>query len=123
MIYIEFAEIPTSEMIELEDVEQIVVCRCRHMSTEAVIGWRVNGLPSGQFPDITTGSIDENGARVHTLTIPARSEYNGTQVVCVAAFLDGSLPESTPPAILVFITGLSESSTTTIAIITLHAIP
>ena len=47
--------------------------RRHHTSPEAIIGWRVNGLSFRQFPDITTGSINEDGAIVYTLTIPARS--------------------------------------------------
>ena len=78
------------------------VHRCRHTSQEAIIGWRVNASSPGLFPDITTGSINENGALVYTLTIPARSEYNGTVVVCVALFTDGTPPESTPPATVIF---------------------
>ena len=85
------------------------VHRCRHTSREAIIGWRVNGSLLGQFPDITTGSINENGALVYTLTIPARSEYNGTVVVCVALFTDGTPSESTPPATVIFSAGVLES--------------
>ena len=84
------------------------VYRCRHTSPQAIIGWRVNGSSLVQFPDITTGSIDENGALVYTLTIPARSEYNGTVVVCLALFTDGTPPESTPPATVTFIAGVPE---------------
>ena len=82
---------------------ETVTYRCCHTSPEAIIGWTVNGSSAGLFPDITTGSAGESGTIVFTLTIPARSEYNGTQVVCVAVFLDGSLTELTPPAILTFI--------------------
>ena len=35
-----------------------------------------------------------------TLTIIARPEYNGTEVVCVAVFFDGSRPELSPAALL-----------------------
>ena len=104
-----FAESPSSEIIELGSKIQ-VMCRCRHMSPEAVIGWRVNGSSVGQFPNITTSSNDENGARVYSLTIPARSEYNMTEVVCQALFTDGSPTESTPPATLIFTAGLFECS-------------
>ena len=80
------------------------VFRCQHQSAD-VISWRVNGSSVRQFPDITTGSINENGAIVYTLTIPARSEYNGTEVVCLALFIDGSPSEVTPTVILNIITG------------------
>ena len=94
--------------IEFESVEQ-AVCRCRHTSPEGIIGWRVNGSSFVQFPDITTGSINENGALVYTLTIPVWSEYNGTVVVCLALFTDGTPPESTPPATVAFSAGVLES--------------
>ena len=74
--------------------------RCRHQLIEAIVGWRVNGSQPTQFPDITKDSINENGSTLYTVTIPASSMYNGTEVVCVAAFIDGSPPEFTPPAIL-----------------------
>ena len=104
-----FAESPSSEIIELGSKIQ-VVCRCRHMSSEAVIGWRVNGSSVGQFPNIEIGSVIENGTRVYTLTIPVTLKYNMTEVVCVAIFTDGSTPESTPPATLIFTAGLFECS-------------
>ena len=81
------------------------VFRCRHLSTEADITWRVNGSSVRQFPDITTGSTNNNGAIVNILTIPATLDYNGTQAVCVAFFVNGSPPEVTPPAMLIIIRG------------------
>ena len=99
-----FAEVPSNETINLRSME-LVVFRCSHMSSEAIIVWLVNGSLGLYCPDITTGSISENGTPVYTLIIPARSEYNGTEVVCVAVFTDGSPTETTPPATLI-ITGL-----------------
>ncbi|MCG8621400.1 MAG: hypothetical protein MJE68_05270, partial [Proteobacteria bacterium] len=58
--------------------------RCRHTSSDAFISWRVSGSPSGQFPDIRSGSINEDGFIVNTLNIPAEPQYNGTVVECVA---------------------------------------
>ena len=46
---------------------------------------------------------DSNGTRIETLTIPAIPEYNGTEVVCVATFVDRSPDEVTPPANLIII--------------------
>ena len=63
-------------------------------------------MPSGHFPDITTGSVNETGTIVNTLTIPASVEYNGTEVECVVVFLDGSPNELTPSATLTFHIGL-----------------
>ena len=81
------------------------VFRCRHASLEATVVWRVNGSSVGQFPDILSNTVtDDSGTKVYTLIIPARSEYSGIEVICVAFFFD-TLPESTPPVMLI-ITGL-----------------
>lgn len=66
----------------------------------------MNGSSDGQFPDITTGSIRENGVPVSTLSIPAWSEYNETEVVYWALF-DTSPKEVTPPATLTIIAALA----------------
>ena len=93
-------------MVEIENgTEENVVFRCRHQRLDAVIGWQIDRLPHGHYPDIVDGSIRSNGTLVYTLIIPARLEYNRTEVVCQALFPDGSPIESTPPAVL-FITGL-----------------
>ena len=78
--------------------------RCRHTSSSAFINWLVNGLPVGRFPDIRSGSVNEDGNIVYTLTIPAEPQYNGTVVECVAFFLDGSPPEVSSPATIIFFT-------------------
>ena len=77
-------------------------CRCRHTSSNTHIIWRVNGSPSDWFPDIRSGFVNESGAIVSTLTIPAEPQYNGTVVQCVAVFFDGSLPEVSPAATIFF---------------------
>ena len=79
--------------------------RCRHTSSDAHISWRVNGSPVGRFPDIRSGSIDESGIIVSTLTIPAEPQYNGTVVECVAVFFDGPIPNLnvSPPATIFFV--------------------
>ena len=85
--------------------------RCRHTSSDANIAWLVNGSPSGQFPDIRSGSINENGNRVATLTIPAEPQYNGTVVECLAVFLDGSPIEVSPAATINFTLAVSPPET------------
>ena len=62
----------------------------------------MNGSPLGQFPDIRSGSVIENDNIVYTLTIPAELQYNGTEVECVAFFINGSPTEESPPATLLF---------------------
>ena len=71
------------------------VFTCRHANA-TIIQWRVNGSFVGTDPpiDITPGiTRNENGTLVDTLTIIARAEYNGTTVVCVAQFYDGTPDE------------------------------
>jgi hypothetical protein len=63
----------------------------------------VNGSPRGQFPDIRSGSVNESGNIVYTLTIPAEPQYNGTVVECLAVFFDGSPNEASPAATIFFI--------------------
>ena len=105
MYHTEFAEYPSNISL-LTESEMEAVFRCRHQSTDTDITWRVNGSPVGRFPDITTGSTSDNGIVVNTLTIPATSEHNGTEVVC-RAVLDGSPPviEDTPAVTLTIIAG------------------
>ena len=99
---------PTNVTLLLES-EGEGVFKCCHRSLDHDINWRVNGSVVGRFVNIITqGSISDNGSFVHTLTIPARSEYNGTEVVCQAS-LDGSMSERTPTAKLLVMRGGSES--------------
>ena len=96
-----FAESPSSVTMNAENgVEREAVFRCRHQRIDAVINWLINGSSSRLYPGVVDSFVREsNGTRVDTLTIPAIPEYNGTEVVCVAAFFDGSpLLEVTPPA-------------------------
>ena len=110
--YIEFAEIPSPVVVELGAATPPL--RCRHTSSEVVIFWTVNGSPSGDFPDIRSGSVNESGNIVHTLTVPAEPQYNGTEVVCLAVFFDGVTPtESTPAATIIFLYTPTSPPTTT----------
>ena len=102
---VEFIEYPSNITLPFGTV---AVFRCRHSTANGII-WMVNELSEYDFPeDIVPDSIiDHNGTRVFTLTIPARLQYNGTEVVCVAIFLDGPVPRtlSTPPVILTVLAG------------------
>ena len=106
-----FAEIPTSIMIQFQNdvtnrsANQNVRFRCRHERPDALYNWLINGTASTHYPDVRVNSVAEsNGTFVDTLTIPAIPAYNGTEVVCVATFTDGSPTERTPPVMLI-ITG------------------
>ena len=103
LCHTEFAEIPSSVVVELGAATPRF--RCRHTSSEVLIFWRVNGLPSRDFPDIRSGSVNESGNIVHTLTVPAEPQYNGTEVVCLAVVFDGVTPitEVTPAATIIFL--------------------
>ena len=103
-----FIEIPSFVTIEVENgVEMDALFRCRHQCIEAVISWLINGSSSRLNHDVVDGFIlDSNDTRIDTLTIPAIPEYNGTEVVCVATFFDGSPREVTPPANLIIIIGM-----------------
>ena len=106
MVYnVGFAEYPLNISL-LIGSEMEAVFRCRHLSPKADINWRINGDPVQDFHDITTGSTDDNDTSVSTLTIPATTEYNRTEVVCWA-FLHGPPPliENTPAVTLTIIAG------------------
>ena len=93
-------------MIEYESgIETNALFRCRHQLLDAIIGWQINGSSIGQYLDVKRGVIPDNDSLVETLTIPALLEYNGTTVVCLAFFTDGSPTKSTP-AVTLTVTGL-----------------
>ena len=64
-----FAEIPANITVELGTATPPI--RCRHMTSDAHISWRVNDSSVGRFSDIRSGSVNENGIIVYTLIIPA----------------------------------------------------
>ena len=79
------------------------VFRCRHPTADT-IRWRVNGSLVGRAPppDVILDIIhDDNDNLVDTLTITARPQYNGTEVVCVARFDDRRPEELSQPVILI----------------------
>ena len=90
--YLAFSETPSSQVV---GVGQEAVFRCRNPTAFAT-GWIWNGsdvrnedLP----PDVTLG--------VNTLIIAAQSNYNETEVVCVAFSSDGSSMRTTPVSLLI----------------------
>ena len=94
-----FDEVPITQVVA---TGAQAVFRCRH-STADFLGWRVNGSLVGRNPppDIIPDIIhDDNDNLVDTLTITARPQYNGTEVVCVARF-DDRRQELSQPVILI----------------------
>ena len=81
-----FAEIPANVTVELGTATPPF--RCHHTSSDAFITWRVNGSPLGQFPDIRSGSVNEDGNTAYTLTIPCSLTTVQWNRGCVC----GSLP-------------------------------
>ena len=101
----DFAEGPSNITLLLGSEVEVAVFRCQHQLLNRDISWRVNGTLLSHFSDITRGSIRENDAKTETLIIPARSEYNGTEVVCLAISADLSIREETLPAKLFVMSG------------------
>ena len=95
-----FAEIPANVTVELRTATPPF--RCHHTSSDADIIWRVNGSSVRRFPDIRSGSVNEDGNTVYTLTIPAEPQYNGTAVECLAILFNGSR-ETTPAATILLL--------------------
>ena len=86
--------------------DETVLFRCRHVRLDAIIAWLINGTLSRLYPGVKDNFIQESdGTFVDTLTILATPQYNGTEVVCLASFIDGSAEERSPPVTLIIITG------------------
>ena len=106
-----FDEAPVSQEVP---VGSEAVFRCRH-STADVIRWRVNGTLvsfSSSPPGITYDFITEGGNPVDILTIVGRLDYNGTTIVCVARFDDGSSDKTSQPPAVLRVQGESECMVT-----------
>ena len=102
-----FSEIPSNITLLIGSDEEAIF-RCSHESVGVDVAWLINGtfIQNVQLPDVVIAFVNENGTKVHTLSIPARSEYNGTEVVCIANFVD-ALPERSPSVILILMEGWS----------------
>lgn len=69
------------------------VFMCDH-SDAAFLGWLINGEPA------LRANISGVSMQTNSLTILALPEYNGTEVECLALYLDGT-SETSPPALLI----------------------
>ena len=77
------------------DGEAKFTCETR----QAQVSWHVNGTAFIQLDPSIRADLDINNevveeSDVYTLTIPARAEYNGTVVQCVAGVVGGASTES-----------------------------
>ena len=101
--YMYHSVVPETQMVYINEQ---AVFRCRHMSVDHYIQWRVDGMPVGLDapPEINPGfERDENGNIIDTLNITATPDYNNSEVVCVSMVETQSLSTksvSTLPAIL-----------------------
>ena len=71
------------------------IFRCHHPSNKSNVVWLIDDSPSDNFPEVM--SDVESGTLFHTLIIPATSRYNGSKIVCLAFFTDGSPTDISPP--------------------------
>ena len=77
------------------DSEAEFTCETRN----ALLAWRVNGTFFSQLDpslraDLDTAQETVGDIELYTLTIPARAEYNGTVVQCLASVPGGDIIES-----------------------------
>ena len=99
MLCTDFTIIPSSQVV---GAGQQAVFRCLHLTAVAIL-WKVNGtVVSEHNPprDVTTGrTLDGNRIVTgYTPTITAQLNYNETEIVCVAVFVNNSiLIEETAP--------------------------
>jgi hypothetical protein len=107
MHILDFIVYPASQVVCEPNGE--AVFRCGHRSPQAQINWKIDGIPALNFPDINLTSSRLNGfsAIVYTLAVPARPEYNGIELVCLAFLSDGSPTEKTPPVHLTIMPNVS----------------
>ena len=112
MVCTDFAITPSQQVV---GVGQEAVFRCRHLNT-IFIYWRINESitvvegnpgPSG----ITAGrSLGPSGTVIDfTLTIIAQPIYNETEIVCIATFPVGSVPDEETVSVNLTIQGKNET--------------
>ena len=75
--------------------------QCQHPLAVA-IGWRVNGIPLNvaTLQNISTTSVVTPNGVTSLLSIGTLLVYNGITIECVAAFIDGLLPQFTASVVL-----------------------
>ena len=112
-----FEIVPSSLTVAVE--QETATFYCQHSNSDG-INWRVDGLSLNVLnsPNIHSSSSNPqiNGAKLYSLSIKTVSEFNQSNVVCVAVFFDESPSQYTPPVTLL-IQGLSVSHCVLLCII------
>ena len=103
VIYTAFIESP-HDLVTLPEPPTVAPFFCQHSSAHDIV-WLVNetSLTQSLPPGISACTITLSyGQILNRVKIETRPEYNGTMVVCVAVFFDGSRAvERTTPAFLI----------------------
>ena len=102
---------PPESVVVFTDSEAEFTCGTRNAPS---FSWRVNGTFFSQLDPSLRADLDPDQETVgdidrHTLTIPARAEYNGTVVQCVASVPGGEFRQSGNATLT--IQGISEANT------------
>ena len=87
---------PPESVVVFTHSEAEFTCETRNAPSFA---WQVNGIFLRQLDPSLHADLDTDDKRIgdivqNTLTIPARAEYNGTVVQCVASVPGGDFRES-----------------------------
>ena len=104
-VAVNFTQVPSSQEVFVDELAEF---HCRH-PTAIFMTWAINGSASTLSDIVSSTTIGDDGSLMGTLTIPARLEYNGTEVQCVAV-IDGSRLEQSPVALLQGLTAIITST-------------
>ena len=101
IIIVIFEISPSPLTVAVEQGTATFQCQC---SVADFISWRVNGMSlnmATNLSNISTDSIQpSNGVIIYRLSIGTLLVYDGTTIDCAATFIDGLLPQVTPPVSL-----------------------
>ena len=99
IVYIsEFTIVPTSQEVEIGEQATF---QCQH-STAQILYWRFNGNTVGSSPPsgVSRSTSEDGDNTVLVLTVSGSQQYNISEIVCIAAFFNGSFEVSRPAAYL-----------------------
>ena len=97
-VAIAFIEEPESQNVVVGEMAEF---NCSHPTAD-YIGWTVNGTSVNiNSTNVTTSTISLGGQSKYILLVGAIPTYNGTIVICVAAFTTNNCPsQQSDPAVL-----------------------